>query len=398
MIRLCPPGTALTGPGRQIYRSSGCWLCKVQILSLCGSHGHHQDYHSRSHTTDLCLSRSFNYRWLTISSPPVAASSEACEHVFGICRQIIRDFTMLDFTYLVPKVSIRLREAVISSRFTTCKATASGYNHTYVDHRSLNLVALGVFPTDTEINSIASRAHEEAVDLAGITSCRGNTITLPSIRTWSIDNVDGDQSTDAGTVDDEDNKVLGEDEEACPGELNHVLDELESTSLSSMQEDTSTRLTYASAALTVQESMNLHSLPVPTEEERDEAFAAGSEIINQCLTDTLLIIRALDELRNACDITQHDLDLTDFHYLVKLRFSHQTKQAKNGVRTSEAVALNSDSSAGEPLRTKRVTVLRQFQAIIEEQQERDIGTGAVRSLHRKKTNRTTTVGGPMLDR
>ncbi|KAH7915154.1 hypothetical protein BJ138DRAFT_1055531, partial [Hygrophoropsis aurantiaca] len=193
--------------------------------------------------------------------------------------------------------------------------------------------------------------------------------------------------------------ILDEDEEACPGEqINHVLDELESTPLSLMQEDTATRLTYASVALTVQESMNLHSLPVPTEDERDEAFAADSEIINQCLTDTLPTIRALDELRNACDITQYDLDLTDFHHLVKLRFSHQTKQAKNGVRTSEAVVPNLHSSADdEPLQSKRVAVLRQFQAIVKEQQERGIGTGAVRSLHWKKTvaptNQTTTIDG-----
>jgi hypothetical protein len=47
---------------------------------------------------------------------PWLLSTEVCEHVFGLCRQIIKDFTMLDFYYMIPKLFIRLREHAVFSK------------------------------------------------------------------------------------------------------------------------------------------------------------------------------------------------------------------------------------------------------------------------------------------
>lgn len=70
---------------------------------------------------------------------PWLLSTEVVEHVFGLCRQIVKDFTMLDFHEMVPKLFLQLRQATLSYKFNDGKATASGYNHTYTDTRGINI-------------------------------------------------------------------------------------------------------------------------------------------------------------------------------------------------------------------------------------------------------------------
>src|ERR1700733_448180 len=55
---------------------------------------------------------------------PWLHSSETCEHIFGEAHQIVKDFTMLDFFYMMMKLRGQ------SSDF---KARANGYCHTYFD-------------------------------------------------------------------------------------------------------------------------------------------------------------------------------------------------------------------------------------------------------------------------
>ncbi|KAJ7931811.1 hypothetical protein B0H13DRAFT_1857467 [Mycena leptocephala] len=38
-------------------------------------------------------------------------STEPCEHTFGNSRKIVKDFTMLDFSYMIPKLRITMRQA-----------------------------------------------------------------------------------------------------------------------------------------------------------------------------------------------------------------------------------------------------------------------------------------------
>ena len=44
---------------------------------------------------------------------PWLHSTEACEHAFGEARRIVKDFTFLDFIYMIPKLRIKIREAVL---------------------------------------------------------------------------------------------------------------------------------------------------------------------------------------------------------------------------------------------------------------------------------------------
>ena len=87
-------------------------------------------------------------------------SSEACEHVFGEARHVVKDFTFLDFIYMIPKLRIKLHEAVLRGKSSSAKARASGYSHTYFDHEGLDLVALSTYPTDAEIKVLAEQAAQ----------------------------------------------------------------------------------------------------------------------------------------------------------------------------------------------------------------------------------------------
>ena len=44
---------------------------------------------------------------------PWLHSSETCEHVFGEARQIVKDFTYLNLIYMIPKLRIKIHEAVL---------------------------------------------------------------------------------------------------------------------------------------------------------------------------------------------------------------------------------------------------------------------------------------------
>jgi len=53
---------------------------------------------------------------------PWLHSSEPCEHVLGDARNIVSDFTMLDFIYSIPKLSITLRKAANQAKDSDAKA------------------------------------------------------------------------------------------------------------------------------------------------------------------------------------------------------------------------------------------------------------------------------------
>ncbi|KAF9487860.1 hypothetical protein BDN71DRAFT_1436548 [Pleurotus eryngii] len=45
-------------------------------------------------------------------------STEACEHTFSVARAVVKDFTLLDFVYMVPKLGVKLWEAVMMAKVT----------------------------------------------------------------------------------------------------------------------------------------------------------------------------------------------------------------------------------------------------------------------------------------
>lgn len=129
---------------------------------------------------------------------PWLHSSETCEHVFGECRKILKDFTYLDFLYMVPRLHILIREVVKFGHSSDPKARAAGYAHTYYDAEHANLATLAIFPTDKEIENAAKAAWEEADGLfttlgvspldfmhsSNPTPDSSRSVGLPSIGSW----------------------------------------------------------------------------------------------------------------------------------------------------------------------------------------------------------------------
>lgn len=188
---------------------------------------------------------------------PWLHSTEACEHVFGEARKIVKDFCVLDFIYMIPKLTVALRQAALEARSADPKATASGYNHTYLDSTQLDMMALASYPDDDEVLEIAAAAAEDVdtlVQLIGVVPARLNQVrllqqtSLPSIDTWF-------QRFDAvGDDEDDDNGYWQESESSSElQQLQDILDaeEADTQALSQKGEDAMLNIACAASALTI---------------------------------------------------------------------------------------------------------------------------------------------------
>lgn len=343
-------------------------------------------------------------------------STEVVEHVFGLCRQIVKDFTMLDFQYMVPKLFIKLRRAVLSSKFSDGKARASGYNHTYTDIRGIDLQALSTYPTNGDMNDAAVRAYGEAESLFALFGVTASDLyyeaaappRLPSIRSWFSKDV---------------NNIFDEDESSNDGDGDSDLDSIDDYQFAlDLLEDVDNNLTptqgrrlmdyrYASIALSIEEHAQMYvqflktwcfcltrfqsaSMPELDDDVVDEVFAEDAEQISHILLQcgqaaaaSLAPVNS-DEPENPFNLT--DPSTIDLSVLTSLRFAHQTKQAETGVRTSKKKNLP-DSNSSTNGSTNRQTILQGFSEIIREQGERGGSTGADRL--RRWTERNPAPGG-----
>jgi hypothetical protein len=174
-------------------------------------------------------------------------STEVCEHVFGVLRSLVKDFTMLDFLHLVLKIFIRLRIFTKLTLATIGKDTASGYAHTYSDCRGIDLTALSTFPTDEEINEAARLAYEEAEDLLFILGVSPDMLakpaTGPAMTPASQDNDEDLEDFDAEDAEDTFDETDG------ISYLYECAEELKASSLSFDRQKQMKDLSYASIML-----------------------------------------------------------------------------------------------------------------------------------------------------
>lgn len=202
---------------------------------------------------------------------PHLISTEACEHVFGVCRQLIADFSLLDFYYMVPKLFVQLRKHnLFKSSMSDGKERASGYNHLYFDTRGIDMHLHSTYPTDDEIQEVTIAAYQEVENLwhvlgfdpAAIDEARGT--RLPSISAWFSP---GDSNTFAtpqvavgNDVDTEDTGVydLEETEQVVGQSIREAIKSLEGINYrSSDQHDKVINLTLSAVGLSFQSSVNL---------------------------------------------------------------------------------------------------------------------------------------------
>jgi hypothetical protein len=143
---------------------------------------------------------------------PWLHSTEICEHIFAELRKIIKDFTALDFIYLVAGVEAMLRASMDSSDPINARARAEGYAHTWCEQRGIDLAVLSDFPSHDRIVEAARVAYVESTSLWNalgvcvddILAARAGrcstTVRLPAFRVAFPDDLSDDDEDDA-TVD-----------------------------------------------------------------------------------------------------------------------------------------------------------------------------------------------------
>ena len=192
---------------------------------------------------------------------PWLHSSEACEHVFGSARQIVKDFTFLDFVYMIPKLRIKLHESILCGKSSDAKSRATGYNHTYYDNEGLDLQALSYYPTDDEISNIAVEAVEEADSLFILLGVhpndldeRSSSTRLPSIAAWFGD---ADNELEGTGLEVNDAEEEEEEDSTDVEKLQKILDDEEDSPISRRQaaDEKCMSLTAAALALATEEAV-----------------------------------------------------------------------------------------------------------------------------------------------
>ncbi|KAF8980286.1 hypothetical protein BDQ17DRAFT_1227422, partial [Cyathus striatus] len=110
---------------------------------------------------------------------PWLNSTETCEHVFAEARKVVKDFTVLDFIYMIPKIRVKIRQSIFLQQTSDAKARAAGYNHTYFDMSGLNELNLATFPSDKQINIVAQQAASECDSLLRLLGIRPDLLFDP---------------------------------------------------------------------------------------------------------------------------------------------------------------------------------------------------------------------------
>jgi hypothetical protein len=96
-------------------------------------------------------------------------STEVCEHVFGCARKIQKDFTFVEFLFMVPKLDAILSSDLRSTNLEDVgHSSRGGYHHTWYNTDDLDRNSLLDYPSNNAINNIIKVAYTEASQLLSI--------------------------------------------------------------------------------------------------------------------------------------------------------------------------------------------------------------------------------------
>jgi hypothetical protein len=283
---------------------------------------------------------------------PWLHSTEICEHTFAELRKLMKDFTALDFIYLVPGVEALLRASMENADVLNARARAAGYAHTWCEQRNIDLATLMHFPSQERIADIARLAYEEAAslwDALGVdVESLGDTtsqIRLPSFL------------SSFPTEDEEDEFDAGVDE-------TRMLDELARHEEALSGIDTDGRLLAASAAIlladeraqvyvaTAHSPGRVYHLSFFSESTADRLDLEAPRHLAHERIDGITLARririaaaTLPALLIPEEQTLHPFDRSegsplDFLQLVAIRELHETDRAKAALRTPRSIEDN----------------------------------------------------------
>ncbi|KAF7972553.1 hypothetical protein HWV62_17764 [Athelia sp. TMB] len=315
-------------------------------------------------------------------------SSEACEHVFGEARQIVKDFTMLDFFYMLTKLRIKLREAVLSAHSPNFKARANGYCHTYLDTTGINTSKLAAFPSNGVFQAAAERAMEQCESVIALLGVQPAALwqalsagqQFPAIASWYTED-----TSEMGDELESDEELEPETDDAL--ELQRIMEHCDSktTFFSQAQELEITRLSCAAMALLNDDMAAVQQLPEDDADEdaADESFAEECQQIMAAMPrrpDQLPEIQTSDSLSRPFGQGTIDTGALDLSALVTLRFKHQTRHAALAVRTRYEVVENLDADAEQRKQENSLKreLIKRFNEILKEQQGQGSSTGQER--------------------
>jgi hypothetical protein len=114
---------------------------------------------------------------------PWLHSTEICEHLFGMLRQLKKDFNYSDMLYLEPKLRTLMLGSFGNLSFQAqANATAAGYYHSCSDVAGLDIPSLMSYPSDREIGDASDAAFEEAALLLAAVGINAKDMLLRDIR------------------------------------------------------------------------------------------------------------------------------------------------------------------------------------------------------------------------
>lgn len=148
---------------------------------------------------------------------PWTHGSESNEHVFGLMRSTISDFTMLDVLRMIPKLTVRL-QAACRSKHQRFGETAAGYSHTYFQDDDAPLHLFSQFPSDQTIDTLAQIAYSEATylwSLLGYDPCEAPISTVPKSQLPVDDSVAEGLGDDSEDHDQSDGSKLSDRRDLC---------------------------------------------------------------------------------------------------------------------------------------------------------------------------------------
>ncbi|CDO78140.1 hypothetical protein BN946_scf184719.g2 [Trametes cinnabarina] len=341
----------------------------------------HRDY-SSSHAVPFPLAL-----WLH--------STEPCEHVFGSGREVVEDFTFLDFHFMVSKLYIKLSEAAKLGVASDPKARASGYNHTYLDTRNIDLHALSTYPDDELIDGAAVEAFEEAeslIALLGIIpsqlhACLSRrtqkaTTTRSLLPPISLGNTTAFQRT---PEDDEEEEALDPDAEfqddvelSAAAELQGILQSEESSQWedkrTSHEDDHFMTLAMASVSMSMDDMCRIAALPAMTRELQEEMWAENCRRIGEAFAATLPRLDAPEGKEMVIGKGSFTISQLDLSNLSEVRRQHQTCLASEGVRTRSMVPV-ADSVSTPLEKSVRREIICEFYSALRKLDERGVSSG-----------------------
>ncbi|KAH9938784.1 uncharacterized protein BXZ73DRAFT_23422, partial [Epithele typhae] len=339
---------------------------------------------------------------------PWLHSTEACEHSFGLARQNVKDFTAMDFYYMIKHIQIKQAEAFRLGQTTDPHARASGYNHTYVDSRDVDLCALATYPDDDAIQKAADEAFAEAeslVVLLGIAPSEAH-FPRPSTSTRTSGPVPNSLSdllnvppsghhvsSEENVVDSTEELATADSEESVDSanELQAALDREESAGTnmkrSSQEEDGVENVMLAAVSVAVDDMCKVYVFPPGMGIAATAPLPKYVPLVTSSSQSNLPPPAPLPS-RFLRVLKPQQLELK---HLVELRVRHQTRQEADGVRIrsskADSVQIDSDTDNGggsiSPKSIRSQILAKYYQVSREQRMERGAGTGVERQVRWK---------------